>query len=146
MIKSLDEWPTNWRTIILNKFFHCCEDSEPLIRLPSLGIQQRAWESPGNLTLRASGIWLQDFHRTGGNRDSSLGEHKQNCVHTETKRKGAVTPQEAEPKLLVLEGLLWRCESAGAHYRERWTGGSCLRRSPLVLTLLEVAINLSIEP
>jgi len=35
-------------------------------------------ESPGNLTLKARGI--QDFHRTGGNGDSSLEGHKQNLV------------------------------------------------------------------
>ena len=36
---------------------------------------------------------------TGGNRDSTLGGHKQNLVHTKTQRKGAVTPQGVEPKL-----------------------------------------------
>ena len=34
-------------------------------RSPNLGIWQRDRESPGNLTLEASGIWLQNFHRTG---------------------------------------------------------------------------------
>ena len=65
----------------------------------SLGTQQRVWESPENMTSKASGIWLQDFHRTGGNRDSSLGGHKQNAARTETQRKGAATAQETEPKL-----------------------------------------------
>ena len=51
-------WPTNWRTIIPKNFLHCFESSEPHIRLPSLVIWQRYWESPGNLALRASGIWL----------------------------------------------------------------------------------------
>ena len=39
------------------------------------------------------------LHRTGGNRDSSLGGHKQNLAHTKIQRKRAVTPQEIEPKL-----------------------------------------------
>ena len=43
---------------IPKKFSQCCEDCEPQVRLPSLGIRQRDWESPRNLTLRASGIWL----------------------------------------------------------------------------------------
>ena len=34
-----------------------------------------------------------------GNRDSSLGGHKQNFVCTKTQRKAAVTPQEVEQKL-----------------------------------------------
>ena len=35
------------------------------IRFPNLGIQQKDREPPGNLTLKDSGIWLQNFHRTG---------------------------------------------------------------------------------
>ena len=30
--------------------------------------------------------------------DFSLGEHKQNFAHTKTEGKGAVTPQDTEPK------------------------------------------------
>ena len=47
----------------------------------SLGIWQRDWEPSGNLALRASGIWLQNFQRTEGNRDSSPGGHTQNLAH-----------------------------------------------------------------
>lgn len=51
-------WVTHrLRTITTKEFFHCREGSEPHIRLPSLGIWQRDWESPGNLTLKASGIY-----------------------------------------------------------------------------------------
>ena len=32
---------THWRTIIPKKSFSCCEGSEPHIRLPILGIQQK---------------------------------------------------------------------------------------------------------
>ena len=102
MIKS-NPIPTGWVTrrlenIIPKKFSHHCDGSEHLIRLPSLGVWQRDRKSPGNLTLKASGIWLLDFHRTGGNRDSSLGRHKQNLACTKTQRKGAGTPQETESK------------------------------------------------
>ena len=31
----------------------------------------------------------------------TLGEHKQNLVHTRTQEKGAVTPQETDPDLPV---------------------------------------------
>ena len=44
---------TNWKTIIPEKFSHWCEGSEPHVMLASL---QRDWKSPGNLTLKTSGI------------------------------------------------------------------------------------------
>ena len=40
---------------VLSLFIEC---SRPPIRLPSLGIWQREWESLGNLTLQVYGIWL----------------------------------------------------------------------------------------
>ena len=55
-------------------------------------------ESAGYLTLKASRIGLQDFHRIGGNKDFSLEGHKQNLAHTMTQRKGAVMPQETDPE------------------------------------------------
>ena len=65
---SVGGQPTSWRTIIPKKISHCCEGSRPHIRLSSLQIQPRDWESPGNLTLKACRIWLQDLHRTAENR------------------------------------------------------------------------------
>ena len=41
--------PTNWRIIILQKFSHWSEGSEPHVRLPNLGVRQQDQESPGNL-------------------------------------------------------------------------------------------------
>ena len=32
----------------------------------------------------------------------TLGAHKQNIMHTRTQEKGAVTPQETDPDLLVI--------------------------------------------
>jgi len=92
-------WSTNWRTMISEKFSHCCESSRPPNRLLNLGIWQRDWESPGNLTLNVSGIWLLNFHRTG--ETETLGGHKQNLGCTRTQDKGAVMPQETEPDLCV---------------------------------------------
>ena len=34
--------------------FPLCESSEPHIRFPSLGIQQRDWDFPGDLTLKTN--------------------------------------------------------------------------------------------
>ena len=71
---------TNWRTITPKKFSQFCEGSRLHISLRSLGIQPRNWESPGNLTLKVRGIWLQDFLRTGGNRHSWRAQSK-SCAH-----------------------------------------------------------------
>ena len=88
----LGGWPTKMRTIIPKTFSQCCEGSEPHVGFP-------AWGPPGTLTLKPSGIWLQYFHRTRGNRGfPRLGIHTQNLL-TPRLRKGAVTSQETEPKL-----------------------------------------------
>ena len=67
----------------------------PTSGFPAWG-SDKGTESPGNL---ASMIWLQVFHRTGGNKDSSLGGHKQNFGHTKTQGRGAVSRHETEQKL-----------------------------------------------
>ena len=96
-------------------------------RFTSLG----TWESSGNLTLKVSGIWLQDFHRTGENRDFSLGGRQQNLACTKTQRKRAVTSKKQNQNyLLVLEGLLWRQGLERAQHR---AGGltAAVWKSPL---------------
>ena len=64
-IELLSRCPTNWRTIIPKKFSNCRKSSRAHNRFSNLGIWQRGWEPPGNLTLEANGIWLQNFHRAG---------------------------------------------------------------------------------
>ena len=76
---ATDGWSTNWRTNI-SKSSHTCESPRPQKRLPNLGIQQRDWESPGNLTMKVSRIWLQNFHRTRETRDSLEGTNKTLCA------------------------------------------------------------------
>ena len=48
-------------------------------RFPSPGTWQRDWEHPGNLTLKSSGIWLQNLHKTEET-DSWKAEAKP-CAH-----------------------------------------------------------------
>ena len=60
-------------------FCHCCESSRAYNRFPNVGIWQRDWGSPGNLTLKASGIWLQNVHRTG--ETASWRAQTKPCVH-----------------------------------------------------------------
>ena len=80
---------TNWRTIIPNKFSHCCKSSRPHNRLHNLRIQQKDWESSGNLTLKVSGIWLRSFHRTG--ETETLGGEK-----SKTQKKPCVREDPGE--------------------------------------------------
>ena len=102
-------WLTDRRTLIPQKSTHWSEDSEPHVRFPNLGVWQQEEEFLENQTLKPSGNWLQDFDRTGGNRDSTLGGHTQNsvCIGTQGKEqwpKGRLN----QTYLLVLEGLLQR--------------------------------------
>ena len=66
---------------------------------------------------------MQDFDRTGGNRDSTLGGHTQSSVLIRTQGK------EQRPHgrlnqtyLLVLEGLLQRLGVPVAHCGDKNTG------------------------
>ena len=69
------------------KSTHWSEGSEPHVRLPNLGVWQWEEEFLENQTLKSSRIWLQDFDRTGGNRDSTLGGDTQSSVHIRTRGK-----------------------------------------------------------
>ena len=55
-IEPLSRRPTNRRTIIPKEFLHFCKSSRAHNRFPKLEIWQRDSQSPGNMTLKASGI------------------------------------------------------------------------------------------
>ena len=138
----LGEWLTNWRTLIPQMSTHWSEGSEPHVRLPNLGIRQ--WEEKflQNHTLKASGIWLQDFDRTGWNRDSTLGGHTQSSVHTGTQGKEQWPPQRLnQTYLLVLEGLRQRWVVAVAHRVDKDTDSRSSGKYSLVWSLPESAIS-----
>ena len=90
--------PINWRSIIPEKSSHCYESSKAHNRFPNMGIQHRDWEPSGNLPLKASGIWLQNFHGTG-ERDLE-GTNKTLCT-LGTRRKEQWPSQETEADLPV---------------------------------------------
>ena len=69
------------------KSTHWSEGSEPHVRLPNLEVPRWEEEFLENQTLKASGIRLQDFDRTGRNRDSTLGRHTQSSVRIGTQGK-----------------------------------------------------------
>lgn len=80
--------PVNWRMIIPKKFSHRCKSSRAQNKFPNLGIWQRNWEPPRNLTLKVNGTWLQNFYRTGET-DSWRAQTKP-CVHQEKWERSCV--------------------------------------------------------
>ena len=100
------------------------------IRLPNLGIRQRDG-NPGNPTLKDSGIWLQNFHRTGENRDARRAQTKQ-CAHQDPRKRNSDPIRR--PALAV--ACLW----------DRGSGSSSPGRCMLAQMLLKVAFSLTIEP
>ena len=146
----LSGWLTNWRTLIPQKSTHWREGSEPHVRLPNLGVRQWEEEFPENQTLKASGIWLQDFDRTGGNRDSIPGGHTQSSVHIGTQGKEQWHHRRLnQTYLLVLEGLLQRRGGGGvtvAHRGNKDTGSRSSGKYSLAWALPASAISPTKEP
>ena len=126
---------------------HWREGSEPHVRLPNLGVRQQEEEFPENQTLKASEIWLQDFDRTGGNRDSTLGGHTQ-VVCTSGPRVKEQWPHRRpnQTYLLVLEGLLQRSGVAVVHHGDKDTGSRSSGKYSWVWALLESPISPTKEP
>ena len=88
-----------------------CQASQPGDLTKGLGI-------PREPDFEGQQDFIKDFHRTGGSRDSCLGQYKQNLCTPRLRGKEQWF-QETEPKyLLVLAGLLWRSGLAGAYHRD----------------------------
>ena len=85
-IDSPSRRPSNWRTIILKKFSHCCKCSRAHKTFPNLGIQQRDWEPSGNLTLKTSGIWCRISRGLG--KHSWEGQEKL-CAHQNLRERSS---------------------------------------------------------
>ena len=113
----------NWRTIITKEFTYCCKHSWPHIRFPNLGISQMDLESQGNLTLKDSGILLQNFHRTEGKRLLE-GTNKIQCAPEHRAKEQWPQKRLNQTCLWVFEDLLQRCGMAVACHGDRDTGSS----------------------
>ena len=107
-----------------------------------------AWESNKG-TGNPQGIWPWrparfDYKTSAGlgqNENSSLGGHRQNLVCTKTQRTGEWPHSGLNPSyLLVLEGLLWKHGSAGAH-RRGWGPAAAGQNGPIGLSPLRVHVN-----
>ena len=80
------------------------------------------------LTLEASGIWLQNLHRTGET-DSWRAQTKFVCTRTQVR--GAVTPQKTDPNLpvSVQESLVEAGVSSGLLQGRGYWVCQCLHRT-----------------
>ena len=124
------------------KSTHWSEGSEPHVRLPNLEVPRWEEEFLENQTLKASGIRLQDFDRTGRNRDSTLGRHTQSSVRIGTQGKEQWPHGKLnQTYLLVLEGLLQRRGMAVAHHGDKNTGSRSSGKYSLAWALPESTIS-----
>ena len=92
----------------------------------SLALMEEPWE---HLAFKVSMGWVQELHRTGGNRDSTLGGHK-GFKYTGTQHK-AVHAQE--PGLLLPMGLGGCPEEAKFNYSSLWWQGHWKCKSQAIL-------------
>ena len=96
---TMEVHPLEWR------FWALCQASQPGGPAMGGGIPRES-DVEGWQDLN-SGPWMQDFDSvSGGNRDSTLGDHTQSSVRIRTQGEGAVRLNQT--CVLVLEGLLKR--------------------------------------
>ena len=117
--RQLSGWPTNWRINTLQNFSHRNESSVLHVRLPRLQVRHQEKESPEHLVLKASGAWMQELCRTGGNRDST------SFVHWDPGQKQWLHRSLGQTFLLVFESLLERWGTTMTHLRgcDHWWQG-----------------------
>ena len=58
-------WPANWKKILLWRFSHNSESSEPHFRLSILGFWHQEEDPPEHLALKANRAWVQEIHGPG---------------------------------------------------------------------------------
>ena len=115
--------------IIPQKLFHRGKILRPMSSFPAWGSYER--RVPRVWLWRSEGFDLQSFHRTEGNRDSTLGGCTPSLMCTKSQGRKAVTPKKTEPDRPALKGLLQRRGPAVARPRVRATCSSSSRKYPL---------------
>ena len=123
----------NWKIIIQQSFSHRSESSEPLINFSSLRVRHQEQEPPEHRVLFCGPGGpppVQELHRTGGDRDSTLRGCTRDftCIGTQHK---AVAPQKpglhlpvgagGSPGVVGVNcGSLWGQEHWEWRPRESW--------------------------
>lgn len=97
-----------------------CRSSLPGVRsmthisLPSLGVWYQEEESPEHFSLKASMVWLQELHWSGGKRKSILGGHIQGFTYTGTTTMQWLHSSLNHTYLLFLQGIMEKPETTVA--------------------------------
>ena len=114
------------------KFSHCCEGSRHHIRLPSLGTQQRDWESPGNLTWKSRGFDCRTSTGLGETETPLLeGTNKTLCMPGPRRKEQRPHRTLRQICLWVFGGLLQRRGFSVACPGDGSSPGRCPLESPL---------------
>lgn len=99
--------PTNWE-ILIPQNSPIRSDPHQASQPEGLAIRRKPSE---NLALKASGVWSEEFHKTGGNWNSTVGGGRCTQIPYIPGPKGkVVTSQDTGPDLpVVFNSLLQRC-------------------------------------
>ena len=143
--------PSDWKEMVSQRLTYRSESYENHIKSPCLWIWHWEKEPPEHLALKASGVCVQELHRTGGNRDPDFKRCTQifTCTGFQGKAK---SPSDSGPDLTAVLGgspskrggecgLLWgkgikskalgniqQCAfSGGGHFGKIWPQLSELR-------------------
>ena len=116
--------PTNWRVIILQRFSHRSESSEPHIRIPSPGVQHRedkpprtfGFEDQWGLIAGASLDWGRDFIQRASQHPSAPDPRKK-------EQSARSLTREARPICWSWRVSQWAREEAVAYPRDLHNGG-----------------------
>ena len=140
-------WPANRKTIIPKMFFHCCEDFEPHIRLPSLGTQQRDRQSSRESDFEGQWdliTWLPQYK---GKQTPHL-EGTNKILHAPKPRGKKQRPHRRlnQTYLLVLEGFLQRHQYAMVHHGDGAPAATVLDGAPCLEALLKISSSHAIKP
>ena len=91
-IELQSRWPYKLQNSYTKEILTLLKSSKTSHTVPNLGIWQKDWEPPGNLTLEASGIWLKNLNRTGET-DSWRAQTKP-CAHQEPGERNSVPTRD----------------------------------------------------
>ena len=123
--------PQNLRTILPQKFSHCCEDSQLHVRLPSLGNLIKGLGIPRKSDLESQWDLIigvpQDW---GYQRLQSWRAQTKYCTHQDPEKRSS-DHRRLNPIPASEVGSLWRCGSAGGHDRDGAPGSCSLGRPHL---------------
>lgn len=101
---------------------------DPYIRLPSQRLCHWKEESQEHLLLQVSRTWVQELHRTGRNKDSTLGGHTEDFTYIRTQCKANsigdwLTNLQVSESFLISHGSLRSGKTLAA--KDPWNNDKC---------------------